>query len=156
MYKILFVCLGNICRSPAAEGVFSHLVEKEGVGDQFKIDSCGIIGFHEGERADIRMRDHALKRGIELTSISRQFKSKDFKNFDLIIAMDGRNFKDLRELDSKGFYSEKIKMFCEYCSEREEQEVPDPYYGGADGFEQVLDIVEDASRGLLKSLIHGK
>lgn len=154
MHKILFVCLGNICRSPAAEGVFSHLVEKEGLSNQFEIDSCGIIGFHEGEKADIRMRDHALKRGIELTSISRQFKSQDFKKFDLIIAMDGRNFKDLRELDSTGSYTDKIKMFCEYCSQREETEVPDPYYGGADGFEQVLDIVEDASRGLLKSLTH--
>ncbi len=152
MHKILFVCLGNICRSPAAEGVFAHLVEEEGVAHQFKIDSCGITGFHAGEKADIRMRDHASRRGIELTSISRQFRQKDFEDFDLIIAMDGRNFKDLRELDESGKYKDKIKMFCEYCSNRSETEVPDPYYGGAEGFETVLDIVEDASRGLLKSL----
>lgn len=154
MHKILFVCLGNICRSPAAEGVFSHLVESEGLSDQFEIDSCGIIGFHAGEKADIRMRDHASKRGVNLKSISRQFEQEDFENFDLIIAMDGRNFKDLRELDQPGKYTEKIKMFCEYCTIREETEVPDPYYGGAEGFEQVLDIVEDASRGLLKSLLN--
>lgn len=153
MHKILFVCLGNICRSPAAEGVFRHLVEQEGVADQFEIDSCGITGFHAGEKADIRMRDHANRRGIDLTSISRKFRQQDFQDFDLIIAMDGRNFKDLRELDEAGKYTDKIKMFCEYCTNRNETEVPDPYYGGAEGFETVLDIVEDASEGLLKSLM---
>jgi protein-tyrosine phosphatase len=153
VHKILFVCLGNICRSPAAEGVFRHLVEQEGVADQFEIDSCGITGFHAGEKADLRMRDHASRRGIDLTSISRKFRQQDFEDFDLIIAMDGRNFKDLRELDEVGQYTDKIKMFCEYCTNRTESEVPDPYYGGAEGFETVLDIVEDASEGLLKSLL---
>ena len=118
MHKILFVCLGNICRSPAAEGVFRHLVEQEGVADQFEIDSCGITGFHAGEKAELRMRDHASRRGIDLTSISRKFRQQDFEDFDLIIAMDGRNFKDLRELDEVWQYTDKIKMFCEYCTNR--------------------------------------
>ncbi|MCO4792102.1 MAG: low molecular weight phosphotyrosine protein phosphatase [Bacteriovoracaceae bacterium] len=152
MHKILFVCLGNICRSPAAEGVFTHLVRESGLDQNFQIDSCGITGFHAGEMADIRMRDHADRRGVELASISRKFALEDFKKFDLIIAMDNRNFKDLYELDHSKEYREKIVMFCDYCETRPEKEVPDPYYGGADGFEEVLDIVEDASKGLLKSL----
>jgi protein-tyrosine phosphatase len=154
--KILFVCLGNICRSPAAEGVLKNLVGKLGLDSHFEIDSAGILSFHQGKPADARMRDHARKRGIDLTSRSRPVKAPDdFEHFDLLLAMDKRNLADLKELDCHQRFDQKIKLFSEYFQASSPREVPDPYYGGPEGFEVVLDLVEEGARGLLLELGHG-
>ncbi len=153
MKKILFVCLGNICRSPSAEGVMAHLVNAGGLQDKIKVDSAGTSNFHVGEEADPRSRHHAQKRGIILTSIARQFNPrKDFKEFDFILAMDQKNFKDLKDLDPASKYIEKIHLITNFCKAFEHKEVPDPYYSGERGFELVLDILEDACKGLLEKL----
>lgn len=153
MKKVLFICLGNICRSPAAEGVFAHLVKEAGLLDYFEIDSAGTSAAHEGELADERMRGHARARGIELTSISRQYLGeKDLEYFDHILVMDKSNYKGVISRDSQGQYLNKVEMFTDYLQHLNFSEVPDPYYGGAEGFERVLDIVTDASQGLLEKL----
>ncbi|MCU4156195.1 low molecular weight phosphotyrosine protein phosphatase [Carboxylicivirga sp. A043] len=150
--KILFVCLGNICRSPSAEAVMKALVKNRGIEEEFEIDSAGITGYHAGEPADQRMQRHALNRGINLTSISRQVKSpKDFDYFDYIIGMDDQNMDDLYGL-SPSDKSGKISKMTDYCSHHQNASVPDPYYGGAAGFELVLDILEDACDGLLNHI----
>lgn len=151
--KVLFVCLGNICRSPAAEGVFLDLIRKKQISDQFHVDSAGTSGFHAGEKADRRMRDKAKERGVSLESLSRKFLESDFKDFDFIICMDGQNFKNVKRLDPSGQYRHKVFMMVEFCSRFKIHEVPDPYYGNEDGFGHVLDIVEDASEGLLKYIL---
>ncbi|MCT4590866.1 MAG: low molecular weight phosphotyrosine protein phosphatase [Carboxylicivirga sp.] len=151
--KILFVCLGNICRSPSAEAVMKAIVKKAGMADSFEIDSAGIIGYHAGEPADQRMQRHALQRDIHLTSISRAVKSPgDFEYFDYIIGMDDQNMNDLFELCPSEDYSAKISKMTDYCTSHSNTSVPDPYYGGAAGFELVLDILEDACQGLLDSI----
>ena len=132
MKKILFVCLGNICRSSTAEGVMLHLIEEAGLEKEFVIDSAGILSYHQGELPDSRMRAHAARRGYQLVHRSRPVRTEDFYNFDLIIGMDHR--------------------MTEYCNRIPADHVPDPYYGGAEGFEYVLDILEDACSGLLISL----
>ncbi|WP_430817745.1 low molecular weight protein-tyrosine-phosphatase [Carboxylicivirga sp. RSCT41] len=150
--KILFVCLGNICRSPSAEAVMKALVDKNGIGSRFEIDSAGITGYHAGEPADQRMQRHAINRNIRLTSISRQVKSPDdFEYFDYIIGMDDQNMDDLYHL-SPNDTSEKISKMTDYCTQHSNTSVPDPYYGGAAGFELVLDILEDACAGLLNHI----
>lgn len=149
MARVLFVCLGNICRSPAAEGVFSHFVQAEGLADKIEIDSAGTSSSHVGEQADRRMRNHALRRGYELTSRSRQFKAQDFQLFDYIVVMDDSNLKNVLRLDSQDIYHNKVYKMVDFCQKINAKEVPDPYYGGEQGFETVLDIVEDASQGLL-------
>ncbi|MHB1050425.1 MAG: low molecular weight protein-tyrosine-phosphatase [Bacteroidota bacterium] len=147
--KILFVCLGNICRSPAAEGVMKKFSE----GKAIEIDSAGTAGYHIGELPDSRMRSHAAKRGFPLTHRARQFDSaKDFERFDLILAMDKNNMRDLQSMDRKNQYGHKLKMMTDYSQALKVTEVPDPYYGGPEGFEHVLDILEDACGGLLKEL----
>lgn len=153
MYKIIFVCLGNICRSPSGEGVFSHLVEHHGLSHLFQIDSAGTAAYHVGERADGRMRQHALKRGIELTSRARQFQFHDFEKFDLIVCMDRSNFQNIKALDITGEYDSKIVMMTDYAQRMDYKEVPDPYYGGPQGFELVLDILEDSCNGLLERFV---
>ncbi|EQC48978.1 low molecular weight protein-tyrosine-phosphatase [Bacteriovorax sp. DB6_IX] len=151
MHKVLFVCLGNICRSPAADGVMVHLVNERGISSQFEIDSAGTSAHHVGEPADSRMREHAQRRGIFLGSISRAFDaSSDFEKYDLILAMDNSNYRNILAMNPSGEYHHKVKMFCDFAKNRSESEVPDPYYGGAKGFEQVLDIVEDGVEGILK------
>lgn len=150
--KILFVCLGNICRSPSAEAVMKALVNKKGISEQFEIDSAGITGYHAGEPADQRMQRHAINRNIKLTSISRQVKStEDFEYFDYIIGMDDQNMDDLLSL-SPSDKTIKISKMTDYCTQHQNTSVPDPYYGGAAGFELVLDILEDACVGLLKHI----
>lgn len=153
MYKVLFVCLGNICRSPSAEGVFTHIVDKSNLTDQFTIDSAGTAAYHTGERADHRMRKHALNRGIELTSRARQIDKSDLEEFDYILCMDRSNFRNVSALDSDKRYADKIKMMTDYAKELSYNEVPDPYYGGPQGFELVLDILEDSCEGLLEVII---
>lgn len=147
--RILFVCLGNICRSPSAEAVMKKLVANAGLEDRIEIDSAGILGYHEGERADQRMRAHATRRGYKLDSISRPVRMSDFYDFDLIIGMDAKNIDDLKrkapDLESTG----KIHQMTEYSRNKLYDYVPDPYYGGDSGFELVLDLLEDACSGLL-------
>ena len=152
MNKILFVCLGNICRSPAAEGAFIHLIKEKGIFDQFYIDSAGTSSYHEGEKADSRMREIAKKRGIELPSWSRQVTQEDFADFDLIIAMDKKNYKDLKAICPTKDNLAKIKMMTDFKQKSHHLEVPDPYYGGEKGFEEVMDLVLDCSEGLLNFL----
>jgi protein-tyrosine phosphatase len=149
-HRVLFVCLGNICRSPTAEGVFRRLAEQAGA--DIEIDSAGTGGWHAGERADARMRKHAARRGYDLDSRARKVVPEDLERFDLIVAMDDSNLRDLKRLDRQGSYAQKLVKMTDYCRQHREGEVPDPYYGGAQGFELVLDIIEDASRGLLDEL----
>jgi protein-tyrosine phosphatase len=148
-FRLLFVCLGNICRSPAAEGVMRRLVEETGLGDRIEIDSAGTAGWHEGKRADPRMRKASARRGLDLTHLARQVHPTDLAEFDLVLAMDRQNQADLLALDSAGLYPARIRLLCEFCTRHEAREVPDPYYGGEAGFEHVLDLLEDACTGLL-------
>ena len=149
--KVLFICLGNICRSPTAEGVFQSYVEREGLQREIEIDSAGTSGHHLGDLADSRMRKHAQKRGYELTSRSRQFDPrKDFEGFDYLVVMDDSNKRDILSLDTQQDYENKVFMMTDFSKQTTYNYVPDPYYGGAEGFEKVLDIVEDASEGLLE------
>jgi protein-tyrosine phosphatase len=149
--RILFVCLGNICRSPAAEGVFQHLLTEAGLDDRFALDSAGTGAWHEGQPADRRMRQAAARRGIELRSIARQVAPSDFERFDLIFAMDGSNLRDLEAL-APAEHRHKIRLFRELDPEAPGDDVPDPYYGHADGFDEVLDIVMRTGQAWLNEL----
>lgn len=151
-YKILFVCLGNICRSPAAQTVMQHLVDKAGRTAEFELDSAGVSGYHEGEQADQRMRMHAIRRGLGITHLSRPLRDTDFRHFDLILGMDDRNMDSLQRRSPDLQCDAKLHRMTDYCRRMQADHVPDPYYGGAEGFEQVLDILEDACQGLLESL----
>ena len=146
--RILFVCLGNICRSPMAEGVFSSIIEREGKEDVYEIDSAGLIGYHQGELPDGRMRSHAARRGYELTHRSRPVTIEDFDRFDYIIGMDEKNIRGLRQVAGNADHIGKIYRMTDFCKRMSEEEVPDPYYGGASGFEHVIDLLEDACEGL--------
>lgn len=151
--KVLFVCLGNICRSPSAETVFKYIVNREGFENIIEIDSAGTVGYHAGEKADARMRTHALARGYNITHIARKFNAaKDFKYFDYVIGMDDSNYSDLQSLDGKNEFADKIKRIVEYSTNPETKEVPDPYYSGPEGFENVLNILEDACKNLFKEI----
>ncbi|WP_288733245.1 low molecular weight protein-tyrosine-phosphatase [uncultured Parabacteroides sp.] len=155
-YKILFVCLGNICRSPSAEAVMKKLVKDAGLDNYIEVDSAGIMGYHEGERADQRMRAHASRRGYVLDSISRPVRTTDFYDFDLIIGMDDRNIDDLKRKAPDLESVAKIHQMTEYSRNKLYDHVPDPYYGGASGFELVLDLLEDACGGLLETISSGR
>jgi protein-tyrosine phosphatase len=150
--KLLFVCLGNICRSPAAEGIMNHLVQQAGMGDQFDCDSAGTSSYHIGSSPDQRMTLAAKQQGIPLQGQARQFQVQDFQDFDLILAMDRQNYRDILSLDTSGHYQDKVRLICDYCTNHGDRDVPDPYYGGADGFVYVLDLLGDACAGLLKEL----
>lgn len=150
--RVVFVCLGNICRSPTAEGVLRALAQRRGVEASVEIDSAGTSGYHVGEAADARMRTHASQRGYQLTSRSRQFVRRDFEEFDLIVAMDQQNKRDILALDDSGQYHDKVRLFCEFVEDTPHQDVPDPYYGGPRGFETVLDLVEAGSERILDFL----
>jgi protein-tyrosine phosphatase len=152
MIKILFVCMGNICRSPSGEAVMNKLVRKAGLENEIECDSAGTIAYHEGEQADARMKRHALKRGIRLTSIARKFRNIDFEYFDYIIAMDKENYSDLLSFDKDKIFRNKIFMMTDFSFNGKYSEVPDPYYSGPEGFELVLDILEDSCAGLLKKI----
>ncbi len=152
MKKILFVCLGNICRSAAAEAVMKSIVEKAGRKDDFLIDSAGIISVHKGEPADNRMRKHAAKRAYNVTSISRPVHTKDFEEFDIIIGMDNTNIDDLMEKAPTIESQKKIYKMTDFSTAHNYDYVPDPYYGGDAGFELVLDLLEDACMGLFNKI----
>ncbi len=151
--KIVFVCHGNICRSPSAEGVFKHLAESRGVADQFEIDSAGTHAYHVGEEADKRMKSHASKRGYDLTSISCKFDPNiDFDYFDMIIGMDNENILALKSKARSAADLQKIHKMTDFSKIFHYDEIPDPYYGGAEGFELVIDLLEDSCEGLLERL----
>jgi protein-tyrosine phosphatase len=152
-YKLLFVCLGNICRSPAAENIMNHLLKHGHLGDRFVCDSAGTAGYHIGSPPDTRMAAAAAsKLGIKLRGKARRFHKSDFENFDLILAMDRENYQDILSLDSAGQYRNKVFKICDFCSSHTTTEVPDPYYGGSEGFNQVIELLLDACEGLLVHL----
>jgi protein-tyrosine phosphatase len=150
--SVLFVCMGNICRSPSAEAVFQAMIDEQDLGDQISCDSAGTIGFHAGQPADRRMRAAAEKRGYDLKSIARQVRPDDFASFDHIIAMDLDNLEGLRSIGHGMEGKAKLSLMCDYARKHDLREVPDPYYGGRQGFELVLDLLEDACAGLLDEL----
>lgn len=151
--RVLFVCLGNICRSPAAEGVFRSIVDNEGADGRFVIDSAGIGDWHIGQLPDRRMREHARRRGYELTHHARQVNTSDFGRFDLIIGMDAQNCADLRALAPNEEAKRKIMpMSAFFGPDAPTDSVPDPYYEGPEGFELVLDLLEDSLRRLFTQL----
>jgi len=148
--KILFVCLGNICRSPTAEAVFRVVAAREAPELQFEIDSAGTAGYHVGAPPDSRTRQAALRRGYDMSALrARVVEPQDFARFDLILAMDRQNLETLQRRAPVAA-RERIRLFLEFAPDADATEVPDPYYGGANGFEEVLDLVEAAAHGLLQ------
>ncbi len=147
--RVLFVCLGNICRSPAAEGVFLDLVDRQGRRHHFEVDSAGTGGWHVGRLADARMRKAAARRGLELVSRARQLEPEDLHRFDLIITMDRHNLAVVEDLARRSRGGARISPMTSFCRRHRIDEVPDPYSGGPEGFEHVLDLLEDACSGLL-------
>ncbi|NDW08739.1 low molecular weight protein-tyrosine-phosphatase [Dysgonomonas sp. 520] len=152
-HKILFVCLGNICRSPAAEGIMKYLIEKNNLNDKIEIDSAGTSGYHNGELPDSRMRKHGSKRGYKFDSLSRKFTAKDFDDFDMIIAMDDSNYHNILRLAPDLESEKKVFRMVDFSMKYQHDHIPDPYYSGADGFELVLDLLEDACNGLMKEIV---
>jgi low molecular weight protein-tyrosine phosphatase len=153
--RILFVCLGNICRSPTAEGVMRQLVREQGLEDRVEIDSAGTGGWHVGAPPDARASEAAAGRGVRLEGAARRFSVDDFDRYDLILAMDRENRRDLLRLAPDGDARAKVRLLREFdpaARDSGDLDVPDPYYGGDHGFEEVLDLVEAATRGLLAEL----
>lgn len=150
--SILFVCLGNICRSPMAEGVFNKILDRENAGTRFRVDSAGLLDYHKGNLPDSRMRSHASQRGYELVHRSRPVTKADFHRFDLIIAMDEDNIKGLNRLASTQADASKILRMADFCRRMQATHIPDPYYGGDKGFQHVIDLLEDACEGLYEKL----
>ena len=154
--KLLFICLGNICRSPAAEGIMRQMVEERALSNDIIVDSAGIGSWHVGEMPDPRMRKHAARRGYDLSPLrARQFRSDDFQKFDYIIVMDEENYHDVMERG--GVYADArkvLRMKDYFIRYKGLQSVPDPYYGGAEGFERALNLIEDGCEGLLKDLVN--
>ena len=151
--SILFVCLGNICRSPTGEGVMQHLVEERGIESEISIDSAGTIGYHTGHGADDRMQAAAQKRGYDLQSRSRKITPRDLETFDLVIAMDRENYQDIQQVHQSP--TATVKLLSDWLGDEWPSDVPDPYYGGDEGFEYVLDMIEAACPLILDELISG-
>lgn len=150
--RILFVCLGNICRSPAAQGVMQQMIDDAGLTDAYELDSASTYAGHAGELPDKRMRVHAARRGYTLTHRSRPVREGDFDEFDIIVAMDDSNYENLRRMAPTAEDEKKIVRMTDYCRMHPYYDyVPDPYYEGASGFELVLDLLEDACGGLLEA-----
>ena len=153
-YSILFICLGNICRSPAAQAVMQRLVDERGLTERFFIDSAGIGGWHIGDLPDKRMRVHARPRGYELTHRARRVQASDFEDFDIIVGMDAANVDDLNSLSATIEQQNKVQMMGDYIRQYPNYDyVPDPYYEGSEGFELVLDLLEDACDNLLNRIL---
>ncbi|HEX7120275.1 MAG TPA: low molecular weight protein-tyrosine-phosphatase [Longimicrobiales bacterium] len=151
--RVLFVCLGNICRSPMAEAVFRSLVRDDGVADRFEIDSAGTSDYHEGEPPDARAQEVARLRGITLTGRSRPIREADFHRFDYIIVMDAENLRDVAGLAERVGPGAEVHLLREFDREAGgDLDVPDPYYGGRAGFERVHDMIERSCRGLLEHI----
>lgn len=151
--NLLFVCLGNICRSPAAEGIMKKIIADEGLEGKILVDSAGTSSWNEGKTPDERMRLHGSKRGYDFCSIARTFKSSDFDKFDYILVMDNNNYMNVKKLAKSEEDVSKIHRMTDFSNEFSDHDhVPDPYYGGDDGFNLVMDLLEDACRGLLKEV----
>ena len=150
--SVLFVCMGNICRSPTGEGVLKKLVADRGLDAEIEVDSAGTISYHAGELPDARMREHAAARGYRLDSRARQVRAEDLERFDLVIAMDRDNLSGVQDLDPKGRYEKKVRLLSDFLHGKWPKDVPDPYYGGAAGFEKVLDMIEAAAEQILVEL----
>jgi protein-tyrosine phosphatase len=149
-YSILFVCMGNICRSPTAHGVFLQMVKDRGLAQKIQVDSAGTHNYHPGNPPDERSQAHAVKRGYDLSGLrARQISDADFERHDLILAMDWDNLALIEE-ECPPEHLGKVRTLTEFCLKHDSPVVPDPYYGGKDGFEHVLDLVEDACEGLLR------
>ncbi len=152
---VLFVCMGNICRSPTAEGVFRKRLETAGLGDTIESDSAGTHSYHIGAPPDRRAQAAAARRGIDISDLrARRVNEEDFARFELVVAMDRDNLMELEALCPPEL-RERLVLMMDYAANRHETEVPDPYYGGSNGFEQVLDLLEDAVDGLLQQIRHG-
>lgn len=150
--SVLFVCMGNICRSPTAHGVFRALVRAEGLEQQIVIDSAGTHAYHVGNPPDRRAQETALRRGIDLADlVARRVESDDFVRFDYVLAMDRDNYAALREICPPG-HGDRLRLFMDFAADLGVSEVPDPYYGGANGFERVFDLVQAGAEGLLADI----
>ncbi len=150
--KILFVCLGNICRSPAAEGILRHMIAERGLENEIDVDSAGTYAGHTGDLPDPRMRRAAARRGYDLTHRARQIRREDFYGFDRIVVMDDMNYEHVHRLAPSRDYAEKIFRMTDFCRRSDRPHVPDPYYEGHEGFELVLDLLEEGCEGLLDDL----
>lgn len=151
-HRVLFICLGNICRSPMAEGVFRHATEEAGMVHLFEIDSAGMGDWHKGQAPDTRAQEAALSRGVDISGQSaRKVELEDFEAFDLVLAMDGSNIDELHEVAPHAA-RHKIRRFLDYAPHLGTKDVPDPYYGGPEGFDRALDLIEAAAQGLLQDL----
>lgn len=151
-HRVLFVCLGNICRSPAAEIIFRQQVADAGRGGEFEIDSAGTIGHHHGSPPDPRMAESLRQKGFAVEGSARQIEATDLVNFDLIVTMDETNLAEVRRLDRSGKLHSKIQPFVSFCRDHDDLRVPDPYYGGQRGFDHVIRLLEDGCAGILDSL----
>ena len=152
-HRLLFVCLGNICRSPMAEGAFRHVAAEQGVLDRFEIDSAGLGSWHVGQAPDHRAQKAADQRGIDISGQSaRQIRSSDFTSFDLLLAMDGSNYGELAQLAPKS-ERHKIRRFLDFAPHAGTKDVPDPFFGEAEGFDRALELIDQAARGLLAELL---
>ena len=153
MQKVLMVCTGNICRSPTADGVLRHLIAQHRLEVRMEVDSAGTQSYHVGEAPDRRSQKHAIRRGYDLSKLrARQVKDTDYAEYDLILAMDRSHLNYLNQ-HCPAEFKEKIKLFLSFATQSTEQEVPDPYYGGDQGFEHVLDLIEDACQGILQPFL---
>jgi len=154
--SVVFVCMGNICRSPTAEGVFRHVVKQRNMQDVISIDSAGTHAYHIGESPDSRSQATAKSRGVDLSAQrARKVEENDFERFDYVIAMDRSNYENLKQLATPE-QQEKLHLFMDFTNDWDNAEVPDPYYGGGDGFTNVFDMVQSASEGLLDHIIKNK
>ncbi|MCF6311118.1 MAG: low molecular weight phosphotyrosine protein phosphatase [Verrucomicrobiales bacterium] len=150
-FKILFVCWGNICRSPTAENVMRAVIEREGLQQEIEVDSAGTLHIHAGNRPDSRMTEAVERRGYQMKGRARGIELEDFELFDLILVMDLDNQSEVLAL-RESYQGEKgeVKLFCDFCDQHKDQVVPDPYYGGPEGFEKVLDLIEGGCEGIVK------
>lgn len=151
-FSICFVCLGNICRSPTAEGLFLHKVKEAGLEQYFYVDSAGTAAYHVGEGANAKSQYTANSHGVHLPSKARRFESADFEKFDLVLAMDASNLRNLEDIDRKGRFSDNIMLMREFDPNPDDGDVPDPYYGGMDGFEHVFQILDRSTQALVDLL----
>lgn len=151
-HRVLFVCLGNICRSPAAEIIFRKMVDDAGRTAEFEIDSAGTIGHHHGAPPDHRMAAALTSKGFTISGNARQIQAEDLERFDLVVTMDESNLADVRSLDTAGKFPEKIRPLVSFCKSHDDLRVPDPYYGGQRGFDHVIALLGDGCAGILEEL----